>query len=247
MMREETYGSALEAYHANPSPEILSQLVEEYLPLARRIARRFSGRGVELEDLEQVASIGLLKAIERFEPERGLQFITYATPTIAGDVRNYIRDKGDTLRLPRDAKNKLYHIEKARDRLYQEHLREATVQELADAMEMPLETLLQLLDMRISGDVYSLDAPIDSEQEQSYATMLGGEDEGFTGVDQSDWLTYIYSIVNPTEKKLLMLRYEEGMGQRETAKHLGVSQMQVSRMERRILSRLRAIEQRDLN
>ena len=246
-MDDGTRVSLLEAYHQAPSSEGMAKLLEEYLPLAKRIARRFAGRGVETEDLEQVAAMGLMKAIKRFEPDRGLQFITYATPTIAGDVRNYIRDKGDSLRLPRDMKNRLYHLEKVRDSLYQQHMREPTVPELAEAMGMSFDGLLQLLDMRKNSDVYSLDASLDTEQEQSFSAMLGKADEGFGNVELQDWLKWVYSIVNPTEAKLLKLRYDEGLGQRETAKHLGISQMQVSRMERRLLGRLRAIEQRDLS
>lgn len=245
-MKDERYVPLLMAYRESPQPELMEQLVEGYLPLARVIARRFAGRGVELEDLEQVASIGLIKAIQRFKPELGLRFVTYATPTIAGDVRNYIRDKADALRFPRDAKNRLYHLQKAREALSQELMREPTLQELAQRMKMPMDELLALLDMRKSSEVSSLDAPTDPEEEQDMAARLGSEETGFEAVEHRDWLNWVYQLVSPQERELLRLRFEQRLGQRETAKYLGVSQMQVSRVERRVLSRLKSMEQKNL-
>ncbi len=232
----------IENYYQHPSQQGLDQLVEAYLPFAKRIAQKFVGRGIDLEDLEQVASMGLLKAIERFEPERGLQFTTYATPTIVGDLRNYIRDKGNILRLPRGAKNKLYHLEKARDDFYQTFFREPNFQELAEKMNMTIEEILQLLEFREKGEVFSLEASIDEQNDNPFSTFIGEEEQGFHQVEENDWLHWIYSIVNPKEKKLLKLRFEQELGQRETAKHMGVSQMQISRMERKLLEKLRHIE-----
>lgn len=245
-MKDERLAPLLQEYRQGPRPELMAELVEGYLPLARQIARRFAGRGVELEDLEQVASIGLMKAIQRFKPELGLRFATYATPTIAGDVRNYIRDKGDALRLPRDAKNRLYHLQKARERLTLDLMREPTMAELAQEMQMAMEDLLALLDMRKSTDVFFLDAPMDPDEEQRIIARLGGEDMGFETVEHKDWISWVYKLVTPEEQKLLELRYEHRLGQRETAKRMGVSQMQVSRMERRVLARLKNVEQQNL-
>ena len=107
-MNEENLTTLLTAYAASPAPETLERLVEGYLPLSRAIARKFAGRGVELDDLEQVAAMALMKAIQRFEPDRGLKFSTFAMPTIAGEVRNYLRDKGSMLRMSRDSRSLLY-------------------------------------------------------------------------------------------------------------------------------------------
>ena len=245
-MKDERLTPLLLEYRQGPQPELMAQLVEGYLPLARQIARRFAGRGVELEDLEQVASIGLMKAIQRFKPELGLRFATYATPTIAGDVRNYIRDKGDALKLPRDAKNRLYHLQKAREKLTRELMREPTMSELSQEMHMSLEDLLSLLDLRKSTEMFFLDAPVDPEEEQRIIARLGGEDSGFEKVEHRDWIGWVYERVTPEERKLLELRYEHRLGQRETARRMGVSQMQVSRMERRVLARLKNMEQENL-
>ena len=234
----------LAQYALTPTPELMSQLVEGCLPLCRHIARRFAGQGVEMEDLEQVAAMALMKAIQRFEPERGLKFTTYATPTIAGEVRNYIRDRGSALRISRDSRSQLYRMQKVQDRLTQELQRDPSIRELAEAMEMTPEALLNLLDQRESSQTTSLSSGTTTDEDaQLLEEKLGSFDQGFEQVEQREWLQWVFRQVNPTEKKLLELRYIHRLGQRETAKHLGVSQMQVSRLERRILARLRELSE----
>ena len=116
-MNELSLTPLLESYARMPSPGLMEQLVEGFLPLSHAIARRFIGHGVELDDLQQVAAMALMKAIERFEPERGLKFTTFAAPTITGEVRNYIRDKGSIMRMSRDARSQLYRMQQVQERL----------------------------------------------------------------------------------------------------------------------------------
>lgn len=241
-MNDEMLLPMLESYVTSRSTELRDSLFEAFLPMAKSVARRFNGRGVEVEDLEQVAAMALLKALERFEPDRGYRFITYAVPTITGDVRNYLRDRGSSMRMPRDARQKLFHMQQERDRFSQEHLREPTAKELALAMQITPDDLLMLLQMREQSDISSLDSPL-GEDSGGLADVLGTEEKGFSQVENDAWMQWVLSKVNDTERNLLVLRFREQLGQRETAKRLGVSQMQVSRMERRILNRLRAIEQ----
>ncbi|MBQ8653630.1 MAG: sigma-70 family RNA polymerase sigma factor [Clostridia bacterium] len=239
-MNETQLSPLLAQYALSPTPELMAQLVEGCLPLCRHIARRFSGQGVETEDLEQVAAMALMKAIQRFEPERGLKFTTYATPTIAGEVRNYIRDKGPAIRMSRDSRSQLFRMQKLQDRLTQELQREPTIRELAQAMDVTHEELLKLLDQRDSTQVASMSSGTSADEDaQLLEEKLGGLDQGYEQVEQREWMQWVFSQVTPVEKRLLELRYIHRMGQRETARHLGVSQMQVSRMERRILARLR--------
>ena len=242
-MNDDRLVPLLEQYAEHRSPALRDELVESYLPLARAVARRFEGRGAEREDLQQVASIALMKAVERFEPERGFRFVTYAIPTIAGDVRNYLRDKASGMRVPRDARQKLYKMQQIREQFEREHMREPSARELADAMQIPPDELLMLLDLRNQTDVASLDAPVSEESEADLSAMLGTTDVGYERVEQAQWMSWILSKVDDKERQLLTLRYRDRRGQRETAKRLGVSQMQVSRMERRVLARLRAIEE----
>ena len=225
--------------------DVMAQLVEGYLPLCRTIAWKFRGQGVETEDLEQVAAIALMKAIERFEPERGFKFTTFAMPTIAGEVRNHIRDKGGAIRVKRDTRSRLYQLRKVTDQLTQQLQREPSLKEIAAAMEVTPDELLSLLDARDASDVMSMDAAMGSDEDaQKLEERLGVNDDGFERVEQQQWLKWVFTQVNPQEKLLLEKRYIERLGQRETAKALGVSQMQVSRMERRILARLRDMTER---
>lgn len=242
-MNDERLVPLLERYAITRLPALRDELVESYLPLARAVARRFEGRGVEREDLQQVASIALMKAIERFEPSRGFRFVTYAIPTIAGDVRNYLRDKASGMRVPRDARQKLFKMQQIREQFEREQLREPSAKELAEAMQISPDELLMLLDMRNQTDVTSLDAPVGEESEVDLGALLGGDDDGYERVEQAQWMSWILSKVDDKERQLLTLRYRDRLGQRETAKKLGVSQMQVSRMERRVLARLRTIEE----
>lgn len=242
-MNDERLVPLLSQFALTRAPALRDQLVESYLPLARAVARRFEGRGAEREDLQQVASIALMKAIERFEPDRGFRFVTYAIPTIAGDVRNYLRDKASGMRVPRDARQKLYRMQQIREQFEREHMREPSARELAEAMQITADELLMLLDMRNQTDVASLDAPVSEDSEADLGAMLGVTDDGFERVEQAQWMSWILSKVDDKERQLLTLRYRDRLGQRETAKRLGVSQMQVSRMERRVLARLRAIEE----
>ena len=218
---------------------VMARLVEENLPLSQAVARKFQGRGVEKDDLEQVAAMALMQAIER-HPERGLQFSTFALPTIAGSVRNYLRDRGGTIRLTRSLREQLTKLRRVSDELTRKLQREPSMRELAEAMELPPEELLTLLDARRAAQTVSLDAETSDEAEAPrLETFLGRLDEGYEQVEQAQWLNWVYGQVTPTEKLLLQKRFEERLGQRETARALGVSQMQVSRMERRLLTRLR--------
>lgn len=219
---------------------VMARLVEENLPLSQAVARKFRGRGVEKDDLEQVAAMALMQAIERFDPERGLQFSTFALPTIAGSVRNYLRDRGSTIRLTRSLREQLTKLRRVSDELTRKLQREPSMRELAEAMELPPEELLTLLDARRAAQTVSLDAETSDDAEAPrLETFLGRLDEGYEQVEQAQWLNWVYGQVTPTEKLLLQKRFEERLGQRETARALGVSQMQVSRMERRLLTRLR--------
>lgn len=241
-MNDKQLFSMLEGYAATRDPALRDQLVEGYLPLAKAVARKFAGRGVELEDLEQVASIALLKALERFEPQRGNQFVTYAVPTISGDLRNHLRDRASLVRMPRDLRQRLYQMSREQEAFEHEQLRAPTVDEMAVRMGIPREELLTLLSMRTGSEYVSLDTPVGDEGDTVLRDLIGGGEAGYEKLERREWMQWILSKVNATERELLLLRYRDGLGQRETAKRLGVSQMQISRLERRVLGRLRAME-----
>lgn len=242
-MNDEHLIPLLERYAAGRDPALRDELFERYLPLAQAVARKFSGRGVETEDLEQVAGMALLKALERFDPARGFRFVTYAVPTITGDVRNYLRDKSGLMRMPRDMRQRLYQMTQEQERFEREHLRAPTATELAERMGIAPEAFLALLSLRAQNEAVSLDTPVGEEGDTRLSDLLGSADDRFERMERSEWARWLLSKVGDTERELLTLRYRDGLGQRETARRLGISQMQVSRLERRALSRLRAIEQ----
>lgn len=241
-MNDEHLIPLLERYAASRDPALRDELFERYLPLARAVARKFSGRGVETEDLEQVAGMALLKALERFDPARGFRFVTYAVPTITGDVRNYLRDKSGLMRMPRDMRQRLYQMTQEQERFEREHLRAPTATELSERMGIAPEAFLALLSLRSQNEAVSLDTPVGEEGDTCLSDLLGSADDRFERMERSEWAQWLLSKVGETERQLLTLRYRDGLGQRETARRLGISQMQVSRLERRALSRLRAME-----
>lgn len=241
-MNDEHLIPLLERYAASRDPALRDELFEHYLPLARAVARKFSGRGVETEDLEQVAGMALLKALERFDPARGFRFVTYAVPTITGDVRNYLRDKSGLMRMPRDMRQRLYQMTQEQERFEREHLRTPTAVELSERMGIAPEEFLALLALRTQNEAVSLDTPVGEEGDTQLSDLLGSTDDRFVRMERSEWAQWLLSKVGDTERELLTLRYRDGLGQRETARRLGISQMQVSRLERRALSRLRAME-----
>ena len=241
-MNDEHLIPLLERYAAGRDPALRDELFERYLPLARAVARKFSGRGVETEDLEQVAGMALLKALERFDPARGFRFVTYAVPTITGDVRNYLRDKSGLMRMPRDMRQRLYQMTQEQERFEREHLRAPTATELSERMGIAPEAFLALLSLRSQNEAVSLDTPVGEEGDTCLSDLLGSADDRFERMERSEWAQWLLSKVGETERELLTLRFRDGLGQRETARRLGISQMQVSRLERRALSRLRAME-----
>lgn len=239
-MTEEARQSLFASYASSRDQAVMAQLVEEYLPLSRAVARKFQGQGVELEDLQQVAALALVQAIERYEPSRGLKFSTFALPTIAGTVRNHLRDRGSTIRMGRSVRTQLSALRQATEALERELRRAPTMQELADKMAIAPDELLSLLEMRRTLDTTSLDVGVGEEEDAPrLEEFLGQTDAGYERVEQRQWMQWVYRQLSPQEQLLVHKRFEQRLGQRETAQALGVSQMQVSRMERRLLTRLR--------
>ena len=152
-MNDEVLIPMLERYAMTRDTALRDELFEQYLPLSRAVARKFIGRGAELEDLEQVAAMALLKALERFEPERGYRFVTYAVPTITGDVRNHLRDRGGLMRMPRDTRQRLYQLSREQEAFEREFFRAPTTAELAQRMGLEPEEVLTL-ELSVSANIF---------------------------------------------------------------------------------------------
>ncbi len=216
------------------------QLVEAHLPLVEYLARRFRNRGEPLDDLVQVATIGLIKSVDRFDLERGVEFSTYATPTIVGEVKRHFRDKGWAIRVPRRLQELKLSLTKATSELSQKNGRSPTVAELAVHLEMSEEDILEGLESANAYSAVSLDAPDGGEEDSpAVADSLGMMDDALEGVEYRESLKPLLERLPAREKRILMLRFFGGMTQSQIAAELGISQMHVSRLLARTLAQLR--------
>lgn len=240
-MSEERIARLHEAYAAERDPALRDELLEHYLPLSRAVASKFTGRGVERDDLEQVAAMALLSALERFDPSMGYKFSSFAVPTLTGALRNHLRDRGDGMRMPRDVRQQLYRLSKAREEYERLHGSTPSAYQLAAFMNITPDELLTLLDAAQRQNSVSLDSAVGEDGESTLEAFLGRPDLRFEQMERTQQVQWLISRLNTQERELLSLRYEKQLGQRDTAKELGISQMQVSRLERRILSRLQAL------
>ena len=228
-------------YQLSGDLALREQLVRAHLYMAGMVARRFAGRGVEYDDLYQVASLALLKALERFDPDKGVRFITFAAPTLTGEVKNYFRDKSRLITLPRRGAELAVRVQRACAALESVLGRMPTPVELAQHLDEPLDAVLEALEMRLALSPASLDAaPPGGEAESSLGASLGQEEEGFAAFERQDQVRRLLARLAPQERKLMQARYFQGLSQREAAQQIGVSQMTVSRMEKRILTQFRA-------
>jgi RNA polymerase sigma-B factor len=216
------------------------RLVELHMPLVEHLARRFSGRNEPLPDLVQVGAIGLLKSIDRFEPERGLEFSTYATPTILGEIKRHFRDVGWLLRVPRRAQELQTTIAAARSDLSQELHRAPTVRELAARIEVPEDDVIEALDVARGYAGLPLTALSESGGDPADNPIVGIIDEGLEQVEQRAMLAPMLATLAERERQILLLRFVDGKTQTEIAALIGVSQMQVSRLVARSLAQLRS-------
>ena len=219
---------------------IRGYLVELHLPLVEYLARRFRNRGEWLDDLTQVATIGLIKSIDRFDLERGVEFSTYATPTIVGEIKRHFRDKGWAVRVPRRLQELKLSLTKAIGDLAQREGRAPTVSELAAHLQMSEEEVLEGLESANAYSTVSLDAPDSGDEDApAVADSLGMVDEALEGVEYRESLKPLLEQLPPREKKILLLRFFGNMTQSQIAAELGISQMHVSRLLARTLTQLR--------
>ena len=216
-------------------------LVETHLPLVEHLARRFRNRGEPYDDLVQVATIGLIKSVDRFDLERGVEFSTYATPTIVGEIKRHFRDKGWAVRVPRRLQELRLALASATSELSQKNGKSPTVAELAAHLKLSEEEILEGLESANAYSTLSLDAGDSSngDEPMPVSETLGVEDEGLEGVEYRESLKPMLERLPPREKRILMLRFFKNMTQSEIAAEIGISQMHVSRLLARTLAQLR--------
>ncbi len=225
-------------FRSLPDDSARDDLVEMYKPLAEYLARRFYGRGEPLDDLIQVASIGLIKAIDRFDVERGVKFSTYATATIVGELKRHFRDKGWALRVPRRLQESGLKVGRAVTDLYQDLGRAPTVREIAKRTDLSDEEVLEAMETAHAYSTASLDAPTDEEGATSIQ-KLGSEDDTYELLESWTSVAPALRDLPYRERRILYLRFFRGLTQTQIADELGISQMHVSRLLSRTLRQLR--------
>jgi RNA polymerase sigma-B factor len=224
----------------NLQQSLLEEAIELNLGIAHSIASRFRGRGVEADDLDQVAYLGLLKAARSYRPDTGTPFLAYAVPTIRGEVKRYFRDCSWTVRIPRRLQELQGSIASVRPQLVQDLQRDPTLEELAEAVGTDVAEIEAAIAADGCFSVLSLDRPVDGESTANLAdTIADEEDTSFERTEAVAVLEPVLNELTPRERKILELRFIEGHTQADIGAEIGVSQMQVSRLLRGILDKLR--------
>ena len=240
MMDEREADRLFAEYKKTHDVAIRNKLVENYLYIAEILAKKFSGRGVEYDDLYQVASEALIAGVEKFDPDLGNRFTTYITPTMTGMIKNYFRDYSRSVRVPRRIYAVAVRVREATDEYFRQYGSKPTVKQLAAKLNLSEELIIEALECRAP---ISLDAGVktadDDEKEAPLLEMISDNGSEFEKFEDKESLKTEIEKLDPTEKKVISLRFLQGKSQSEVGKILGVSQMFVSRAERKIVEKLK--------
>ncbi|MFN8113241.1 MAG: sigma-70 family RNA polymerase sigma factor [Solirubrobacterales bacterium] len=238
-IRDKRDRELIHQFSENRDAELREQLIERFMPLARALAGRYSAGMEPFDDLLQVASEGLVKAVDRFDPDRDVNFSSYATPFILGTLKHHFRDNTQSMRMPRSLQEGIARVNSFAAAFRAEHGREPTIQEVAREARCSEETVLEALAADRSRTPISLDRPAagDGEEDaQPFSETIPSHDLGFDAAEARFAASGV--DLDPSEREALRLRYEEDMTQRQIGEEIGVSQMQVSRILRRALNKL---------
>ncbi len=229
----------LARYHESDDLAARRELVERFLPFARSLAQRYAYTEESLDDLTQVACIGLLKAIDRYMPDQGASFKSYAAPTILGELKRHFRDKGWAVRVPRGLQERALQAARISEEIAQRLGRSPSVREVAAELGCSAEELLEAYEAGRSFGAASLDAPGSGEQEAApLLDLIGSSDPGYDAVAEQEILTAAWRQIPPLEQRILELRFFRGLSQAEIGRAVGFSQMHVSRLMRRAIEKL---------
>jgi RNA polymerase sigma-B factor len=241
--RDRVSRTLFERWQRDKDPRAREQLVERFLPLARKLAHRYRGAQEPYDDLLQVASLGLVKAVDRFDPDRGIAFSSFAVPTILGELKRYFRDLGWSVHVPRGAQDRALKVEDAEQKLATRRGRPPTVPELAEYLELSIEEVLDALETAGAHHAVSLDAPHSDEDGESttLATSFGQSDERYELIENRVTISTVARQLSMNEREVLQLRFFEDLTQTQIAERIGVSQMQVCRILRAALARMREL------
>jgi len=228
-------------FQESRSVEIRNEIVNKYLYLADIISRKFLNRGIDFEDIYQVASIALIKAVERFDTGKGVKFISFATPTVIGEIKRFFRDKGSAIRIPRRIYEVYQKVNHAREHLYQELQRPPKIDEIAKFLNISEETVVEIIESNNAYKMQSFDQNAYMDDDLELHETIGEEDNTFEKIENRDFLVKSLDKFNEAEKEFIIMRFFNNKTQKEIAQKLGVSQMYISRLEKKVLDRFRRI------
>lgn len=229
-----------EKYEGSRKTEDRNKIVERYMYLAKNISKKFTNRGVDYDDLLQIASLGLVKATERFDVSKGLSFVTFAMPTIIGEIKRYFRDKVPHLKIPRKLYELYQKILLIKEDLTYKLGHIPTVYEIADELGESVDDCIAALESSHGYRALSFDNNLFEEDTNLYE-LTGENDKGFSQMENNDMINRIYKVLSEKEKKLFDIRFVKGLSQVQTAKVMGVSQMTISRMEKKLIQKSKKI------
>ncbi len=230
-----------EIYKENKDIELRNEIVERNIRIIDFLVRKYANKGIEYDDLYQVGAFALIKAVERFDVDKGFEFSSFATPTIIGEIKKYFRDKGWSIRVPRRIQELSQKINKAKEELTRELQRVPMVYEIADFLDATENEVLEAMESSHAYDIKSIDSSVGSGDENSLTmeSMIGKEDKNFKNLENDDFIDKVKMHLKDTEKIIFEKRYRDNMTQSEIAKELGVSQMTVSRVEKKIVEKFK--------
>lgn len=221
---------------------IRDTLIEHHMYIAEILAKKYVNKGIDYDDLFQVASLGLIYAIDRFDVSKGFEFSSYATPTIVGEIKRYFRDKSWVIKVPRRIQEMSKKVNTAKVELSQELQRIPSIDDIADYLDISSEEVIEVLDASQVYSPQSLDKSLDSsndDKDVSFGDLLGIEDKNYESIEVMDFIKKTMDKLKDIEKKILVYRYFDKMTQISIAEELGVSQMTVSRIEKKVLKKFR--------
>ena len=239
MKQKQTTSELLKEYAENPSIELRNRIVEENLYIVDILIRKYLGKGVDYDDLYQVGAMALVSAVERFDPSKGYEFQSFATPTILGEIKKYFRDKEWSLKVPRRMKENAGKVQEAKEKLTGKLGRVPTVEEISEITGLTHEQIIQAMESAKAYGTYSLDSPATTSDEEADAAAIekyrGVEDNGFERVELGEIINNVLKNFSDTYKYIFKQRFILNKSQSEIASKLGVSQMTVSRAEKAII------------
>ncbi len=228
-------------YRDNPTVMNRNDVVNKYINLAEIISKKFYNRGIDYEDIYQVACIALIKSVERFDLDKGVKFVSFATPTIIGEIKRYFRDKGSTIRIPRRIYEVYQKVNYAKEYLTQELKRTPKINEIAVHLNLSEETILEIIESWNAYNMQSFDQNVLNEDNLELHELIGTEDSSFEKIENYDFLKKSLDKFSDVEKDFINMRYFKNATQKEIASKMGVSQMYISRLEKKIIEKFRVL------